>query len=132
MEIQGRVRIVGATQTFGTSGFQKRELILTTEEQFPQNIVIEFLQANCILLDKLSEGMLVKVYVSLRGREWTSPSGELRYFNSVVGNRIEYLDNTSTTAPTQSMPTQQHTVTDFPKVEVNKASQEEEDDDLPF
>ena len=38
MEVQGKVKMVGETQTFGSNGFRKRELVVTTEEQYPQMI----------------------------------------------------------------------------------------------
>ena len=46
-EIKGKVKLLPDTQTFG-SGFKKRELILTTDdEKYPQDISIEFLQTIC-------------------------------------------------------------------------------------
>jgi len=38
MEIEGKVKLVGETKTFGTNGFRKRELVVTTDEQYPQHI----------------------------------------------------------------------------------------------
>jgi hypothetical protein len=38
MELQGRIKLIGETQTFGAKGFRKRELVVTTEEQYPQHI----------------------------------------------------------------------------------------------
>lgn len=95
MEIQGRVKVIGATQTFGANGFQKREMVIVTEEQYPQPIMIEFTQGNCSLLDSLREGQLVKVSINLRGREWTNPQGEVKYFNSIQGWRIELIQTTT-------------------------------------
>ena len=60
MELQGTVKKIGDTQTFG-SGFQKREMILLTQEQYPQPINVEFLQDKISLLDTISEGENVKV-----------------------------------------------------------------------
>ena len=39
MELQGTVKKITDIQTFA-SGFQKREMVLTTEEQYPQPINI--------------------------------------------------------------------------------------------
>jgi len=39
MEIEGKVKLVGETKTFGTNGFRKRELVVTTDEQYPQHIM---------------------------------------------------------------------------------------------
>ncbi|TYA95384.1 DUF3127 domain-containing protein, partial [Seonamhaeicola marinus] len=41
MEVQGRIKVIGETQTFGANGFRKREIVVTTEEQYPQHIMVE-------------------------------------------------------------------------------------------
>jgi hypothetical protein len=51
---------------------KKRELVVTTEEQYPQHIMIEFTQDKCDLLNNYSVGETVKVGINLRGREWES------------------------------------------------------------
>ena len=100
MELQGTVKKVGETQTFA-SGFQKRELVLLTEEQYPQPIQIDFLSDKIDLLNSVSEGESVKVAINIRGREWTNPQGEVKYFNSISAWRIEKVngENTNTEAP---------------------------------
>ena len=52
MEVIGKIKLVGATQTFGSNGFRKRELVVTTDEQYPQMIMIEFVQDKTDLLNK--------------------------------------------------------------------------------
>ena len=89
MEIQGKIKMVGNTETFGSNGFRKRELIVTTEEQYPQHILIEFAQDKCDLLNNFRVGQSVKVGINLRGREWVNPQGEAKYFNSIQGWKIE-------------------------------------------
>mgnify|MGYP000427502946 FL=1 len=91
MEVQGKVKMIGETQTFGNNGFRKRELVITTEEQYPQHIMIEFVQDKSDLLNNHGVGQDVKVSINLRGREWTNPQGEVKYFNSIQGWRIESL-----------------------------------------
>ena len=100
MELNGTVKKIGETQTFA-SGFQKRELVLLTEEQYPQPIQIDFLSDKIDLLNNVSEGESVKVGINIRGREWTNPQGEVKYFNSISGWRIEKVsgENTNTEAP---------------------------------
>lgn len=88
MQLQGTIKKIGDTQTFA-SGFQKREMILLTQEQYPQPISIEFLQDKCDLLDNVKEDQFATVYINVRGREWTDPKGEVKYFNSIVGWKIE-------------------------------------------
>ena len=88
MELQRTVKKIGETQTFA-SGFQKRELVILTEEQYPQPILIEFLSDKIDLLQNVKEGESVKVGINIRGREWTNPQGEVKYFNSITGWRLE-------------------------------------------
>ena len=42
MELQGTVKKIFEIQSF-PSGFQKREMVILTQEQYPQPISIEFL-----------------------------------------------------------------------------------------
>ena len=88
MKVQGIIKLNKPTQTFD-SGFRKRELVITTKEQYPQDLLIEFLQDKVDLLDTYSKGDLVEISINLRGREWVNPQGEAKYFNSIVGWRIE-------------------------------------------
>ena len=95
MEIQGRIKTIFATETVGQNGFQKRDLVITTDGQYPQDIIIQFAQGNCALLDNLQIGQIVKIHFNLQGREWTSPQGEVKYFNTVVGWKIELIQTTN-------------------------------------
>ena len=101
MEIQGRIKQIFATESVGANGFQKRDLVITTEEQYPQDIIIQFAQGNCALLDNLQVGQRVNVHFNLQGREWTGPQGEVKYFNTVVGWKIELIQTTNVAQHTQ-------------------------------
>ena len=81
--------MIDETKSFGANGFRKRELVVTTDEQYPQHIMIEFTQDKCDLLNNYNVGEPVKVSINLRGREWVNPQGETKYFNSIQGWRIE-------------------------------------------
>lgn len=95
MEIQGRIKTIFATETVGQNGFQKRDLVISTDGQYPQDIIIQFTQGNCALLDNLQIGQMVKIHFNLQGREWTSPQGEVKYFNTVLGWKIELIQTTN-------------------------------------
>ena len=95
MEIQGRIKQIFPSQMLGQNGFEKRDLVITTEEQYPQIIIIQFTQQRCDLLDNLQEGQNVKVYINIRGREWTNPQGETKYFNTIEGWKIEVIQTTN-------------------------------------
>ncbi len=92
MELEGKIKLINETQTFGSKGFKKRELVITTEEQYPQHIIIEFVQDKTDLLNAYKVGQSVKVSINVRGREWVNPQGETKYFNSIQGWRIEALE----------------------------------------
>ena len=126
MELQGTVKKIGETQTFA-SGFQKRELVLLTEEQYPQPIQIDFLSDKIDLLNNVSEGEIVKVGINIRGRLWTNPQGEEKCFNSIVAWRLEKVsgENTNTEAP-------QPNTFEKPAPITNDNPFGDEDQDLPF
>ena len=124
MEVQGKIKMIDETKTYGNNGFRKREMVVTTEEQYPQHILIEFIQDKTDLLDKFKVGQNVKVSINLRGREWTNPQGETKYFNSLNGWRIESLEQ----SVSQDMPPMPPEDALEPVNDLN----EDDHDDLPF
>lgn len=124
MEVTGKIKMIGETKNVGSGNFLKRELVVTTEEQYPQHIMVEFVQDKCDLLNSYKTGDAVKVAINLRGREWVDPQGVTKYFNSIQGWRIDRLQGE---APTQAPP--------MPAAEAFEPAtnfKEEEHDDLPF
>jgi len=73
MQVTGEVKTINAEQTFGSNGFRKREIVVTTHEQYPQMIMVEFTQDKCDLLNNFSVGQDVTISINLRGREWINP-----------------------------------------------------------
>lgn len=85
MEVKGKVHVIGNSITVSSS-YEKRELVIKTDEQYPQFISIEFPQGKCNeYIDKLTIGQDVTVGINLGGREWVNKKGETVYFNSVKG-----------------------------------------------
>ncbi|MHA7942744.1 DUF3127 domain-containing protein [Formosa sp. 3Alg 14/1] len=124
MEVQGKVKMIGETQTFGSNGFRKRELVVTTEEQYPQHILVEFVQDKTDLLNSYQVGQNVKVSINLRGRDWVNPQGETKYFNSIQGWRIEAVQDSASGAVPQGPPAD--------AFEPASSLKEDDHDDLPF
>lgn len=122
MEIIGKIKLIGEVQTFGANGFRKREVVVTTDEQYPQMIMVEFVQDKTDLLNSYSVGQDVKISINLRGREWINPEGVAKYFNTIQGWRIESLSQAS--VPSNTPP-----VEEFKPA---STSTDEEPDDLPF
>lgn len=98
MSITGKVLEVGTTQTFGAKGFRKRDLIIETNEKYPQQICIEFVQDNVTLLDSYQLDDNIKIDYNIRGRKWESPQGDIKYFTSIQGWKIETASEEVTNA----------------------------------
>lgn len=132
IQVHGKIKKLGQTVDVGTSGFQKRELVVTTDEQYPQHILINFVQDKCNLLNQFTEGMEVTVSVNLRGREWVNPQGETKYFNDIQGWKVA---SSQPTYAAQPHPQPQQPI--YAPAPANSqfapsANFEEEADDLPF
>ena len=126
MEVTGKIKMIDQTKEVGSGGFKKRDVVVTTDEQYPQHILVQFVQDKCDLLNTFQVGEPVKIDINLRGREWTNPQGETVYFNTIQGWRIGKLEVANTSAA--QMPPMPAAEAFAPATNVS----EEEADDLPF
>jgi len=87
-----------------TDSFKKREFILTTDNssQYPQEISFQLSQAKTDLIDPYKVGQEVEVSYNLRGRAWTNPQGEVKYFNTLDAWKIQPVGNAA--APKAAAP----------------------------
>ncbi|GIJ96600.1 hypothetical protein CAPN001_11690 [Capnocytophaga stomatis] len=146
MDIQGRIKFISQSEFLGANSFQKRDLVISTQETYPQHITIQFTQDKCALLDSLQVGQLVRVHFNLRGREWVNPQGEIKYFNTVEGWKVEIVQvtnvanqgyqnpshqNPSGQAPLYQNPQQPQQTSAFNSYGQAPA-QNQEDDEMPF
>lgn len=90
MNVKGKILEKFDTQNI-TDSFRKREFVLEYADnpQYPEFIKFELIQANCDQLDQFNKGQEVNVSFNLKGRKWTDPKGEVKYFNSLQAWRIE-------------------------------------------
>lgn len=93
MEITGILKVKGETTTVSDK-FKKRDIVITdNSSQYPQHISMQLTQDKCGLVDQYAVGSELKVHFNLRGRLWTSPQGEEKYFNTIEAWRIECVKN---------------------------------------
>ena len=83
MEITGSVKLIGKTEEVGTNGFTKRLLVVTTNDQYPQDLPIDFVKDKTFLLDSFKIGDAVTVGINLRGSEYNG-----RYYLNAQGWKI--------------------------------------------
>lgn len=89
MEVTGSIKRIESTRIVGANNdFKIRDLILATEEQYPQTLSIQFIQGKCEELDKFQPGQNVKIDINLRGKE-TTKDGKVSVFNTIQGWRIQ-------------------------------------------
>ena len=112
--------------------FSKREFVVTdASSMYPQDIMFQTTQDKCALLDNIQVNDQVEVTFNLRGREWTSPQGEVKYFNSLDAWRIEKVGSTTGGAMPSDGPSAM-SLDNVSQVTSNAMNSESEDDDLPF
>jgi hypothetical protein len=112
--IEGRVLSVGQTEQ-KTEKLSIRKFVIDDEAAEYANL-FEFQLANAKteLADKIKAGDKVRVHFNLKGRGWTSPSGEVKYFTSLDAWRIEPIDVQQEPQPQQPQPVQAPIETDLP------------------
>jgi hypothetical protein len=124
MNISAKILEIFDTQQINDT-FKKREFVVEYAEnpQYPEYIKFETIQANCDQLDTISIGDQVDIQFNLKGRKWTDPQGNVKYFNSLQAWKI--ASESPGAAPSQ-------------KPKEDSGSQDmigesfSEDDDLPF
>lgn len=102
MDITGILKVKGEAQQVSEK-FKKRDFVLTdNSSQYPQHISFQLTQDKTSLIDQYAVGSEIKVHFNLRGREWTSPQGEIKYFNTLEAWRIEGGANASSGSASSS------------------------------
>lgn len=120
MQVAGKLVVINATQVVSEK-FSKRTFVVETADQYPQQIEFQLTQDKCELLNTYAPGNKLEVSFNLRGREWTSPAGEVKYFNTLEAWRLERLDGNGESIQEKARPDQ-----------MKAHAPNEEEDDLPF
>ena len=83
MKITGALKVKKDTQVV-SEAFSKREFVLTVVDgAFSNDILIQLTKDKVTLINDINIGDMLEVEVNLKGKEWTSPSGEVKYFNTI-------------------------------------------------
>ena len=114
LQLQGRIKVMMDTQTFD-SGFSKREFVVTTQEQYPQDVKFEAVKDKAAALDAYTVGDNVEVSFNVRGNEFNG-----KYYVSLQSWKINKAGAASSAAPTPQAP------------DTAIAPMGDEEDDLPF
>lgn len=83
MDLKGKITVINAKHQVSEK-FAKREFVIeTTEDKYPQTILLQLTQDRCELLDSHAVGEVVTCSINIRGRAWTNQQGETKYFNTI-------------------------------------------------
>jgi hypothetical protein len=125
MDITGILKVKNEAQQVSEK-FKKRDFVLTdNSSQYPQHISFQLTQDKTNLIDQYNVGDEIKVHFNLRGREWTSPQGEIKYFNTLEAWRLEGGATKNAGATTTSTANKMENVSET-------FTAATEGDDLPF
>jgi len=81
--LKGEVKTIKETRVVSDK-FKVREFVITDDSgQYPQVIALQCGQDRVDILDSIKEGQRVEAFFNLRGREWTSPTGDVKTFNTL-------------------------------------------------
>lgn len=124
MTVTGKIHVIYDEKQISEK-FKKREFVIEVAENpmYPQYILFQLTQDNCDKLDGFKVENLIEVDFDIRGREWTSPQGEVKYFNTLQAWRLK-LAGEPATESTSPIPQELRE-----KAAVNVKA---EGDDLPF
>lgn len=125
MEVTGILKVKYDTNVV-SERFKKRDFVLTVEpgSPYPQHVTFQLVQDKVSILDNFNVGDEVKVLFNLKGREWTSPQGEVKYFNTIDAWRMEKIGQ----GQSQSSASHNSAENNNPPVFTSTSA----DDDLPF
>jgi len=91
MDITVEIKRIEDIKEIGEKKFKTRNVVVATEEQYPQTLAIQFTQDRVNAVDVFKPGDKVKIAINLRGREWTNAAGEVSVFNTIEGWKIEKI-----------------------------------------
>lgn len=128
MEVTGILKVKYDTQQVSDK-FKKRDFVITIEptSPYPQHVTMQLTQDKVSLVDNFNIGEEMKVSFNLRGREWNSPQGETKYFNTIDAWRLEKAGSMQNNQSSNNSTAAPQNTSSAPVFNSSAA-----DDDLPF
>lgn len=124
--LKGTLKVANKTQSISEK-FSKREFVIETQDQYPQQVMFQLTQDKCDYLDVYKVGEQLEISFNVRGREWVSPAGETKFFNTLEAWKIQRVEEK---APFDA---KQYATNEANKLFSRDIEKEYEDeDDLPF
>jgi single-strand DNA-binding protein len=133
-EVKGKL-IVKEDRKQISEKFAKRDFVIETDDRYPQRIQIQLTQLKCDEINHCQLGDIVVAHCYLNGREWKSPQGEVKYFNTVEAWKVDVIqigDRTGAGNAAASTATSQENQNTGNNATAQGNSSNATDDDLPF
>lgn len=116
-DMTGTVKKIFDVMNFD-SGFSKREFVITTKDQYPQDVKFETVRDKTSLCDKMEEGQEVTVHFDIRGNEYKD-----RYYVNLNAWRVE----TGAAAPAGGAPAKE-----VPPMDTDLPESAADEENFPF
>lgn len=121
-EMKGRIKKIFDQQDF-PSGFYKRDFVITTQEQYPQDVKFTATKERTEQLGRLQEGDAVNVKFDVRGREYNG-----NFYVDLNAWRVEAMEG----AAAEGSPAEHVSAAPLPDVPPMATAGGDDEDDLPF
>lgn len=133
MKVIGFLYAIGSTE-YISDKFQKRDIVVETDEKYPQWLTIQVVNDQCDDIDRFQLGDHLEIDINLRGRKYISKKdGSECYFNSIQAWKMSiystrgraHASMQDLSAPVQSVSTPAQSLSAL-------AGVENAENDLPF
>jgi hypothetical protein len=88
-EVKGILHVKGAIQKRSEKFSTRQFVVKIMDDKYEQLISFELLNDRTDLIDAFGVGEEITVSFNLKGREWTSPQGEVKYFNTLEAWKVQ-------------------------------------------
>lgn len=88
MKFFGNIHSISDVKVVGEKKFEFREMVVTSNEQYPQSCIFQFGGEKHKLLEGLSPGQAVEIDYNLNGRLYTNKEGAEACINTLAGWKI--------------------------------------------